>query len=155
MVYSLSSNKEGSPTWTSGALCWHCCCNSDTLIQWYSFLCTGLHLPFLTSRVKALKLGVTVFGVRPIRRWEKLNKVIVRSTRISVLVRKDIRRASHALSVHVYMSMLLSNSSHPPLPSLCPMSIFYICVSFKVPCTYPAFLVMECGGDWGNFDLTL
>ena len=32
------------------------------------------------------------------------------------------------------------------------MSIFYICVSFKVTRIYPAFLVMECAGNWGTFD---
>lgn len=44
MVYSLSSDKEGSPAWTSGPFV-GTVANSDTLIQWYCFLCTGLHLP--------------------------------------------------------------------------------------------------------------
>ena len=55
----------------------------------------------------------------------------------------------------IYVNAILPIHLTLPFPHCVHMSIFYFCISFKVTCTYPAFLVMECGGSWGNFDLTL
>ena len=55
--------------------------------------------------VEALTPNVTVFGTRPIRRQLRLNEVIrvgPWSARISVLVRRDIRGTSLALSVPMH-----------------------------------------------------
>ena len=52
----------------------------------------------------------------------------------------------------IYVNSALPIHLTLPSPHCVHTSIFYICISFKVTCTYPAFLVMECAGNWGTFD---